>query len=231
MPGIEITAVEDGRDVHVLGYGFDPASPRLAAFLLGQRESRLHRVREFGVRFAQLGMPIDVGPLLLQAEAQGGRSVGRAHISRLLVRAGHVADVDEAFGEWLAPGRPGFVPRQAAPVAEVVAHIAAAGGLASLAHPGLLRDDGLVSRVIGCGLQALEAYHTDHDAPTTLHYLSWSANAGLAVSGGSDYHGESSKRKGRPGDVGLPEEAYRLLRQRAIATGCAWSWPDVPAEP
>lgn len=229
VPGIEITAVEDGRDVHVLGYGFDPASLDLLAFLQAQRASRLQRIREFGTRFAELGLPIDVEALLSDAAARGGRSVGRAHISRLLVQAGHVASVDEAFTEWLAPGRPGFVARRGAPVAEVVAQIGAAGGLASLAHPGLIGDDGLVARVIGSGFLALEAYHSDHDPQTTAHYVCWSAREGLAVSGGSDYHGESSKRKGqRPGDVELPAEAYRHLRQRAKSTGCAWSWPELP---
>lgn len=227
LPGIEITAVEGGRDVHVLGYGFDPASPRLASFLTTQRNSRLQRIREFGARFAELGMPIDVSTLLSGAAQQGGRSVGRAHISRLLLQAGHVASIDEAFAAWLAPGRPGFVPRQGAPVGDVVAEIATAGGLASLAHPGLLHDDELVAKVLACGLQAMEAYHTDHDAEATAHYLSWSARVGLAVTGGSDYHGDSSKRRGRPGDVGLPVEAYRELRRLAVAAGSACPWPDV----
>lgn len=229
VPGIEVTAVEDGRDVHVLGYGFDPASLTLAAFLQAQRQSRLERIREFGARFEALGLPIDVNGLLKAVRASGGRSLGRAHISRLLVSAGHVASVDEAFSEWLAPGRPGFVPRHGAPVVEVVAQIRGAGGVASLAHPGLLHDDTLVGRVLGSGFLAIEAYHTDHDEQTTAHYLAWGTRAGLAVSGGSDYHGESSKRRGRPGEAGLPVEAYRLLRQRATEAGCAWVWPEVAA--
>ena len=43
MPGIEITAVEDGLDVHMLGYGFDHTSSKLLKFLEAQRAERLMR--------------------------------------------------------------------------------------------------------------------------------------------------------------------------------------------
>ena len=52
IPGIEISAVADGRDVHVLGYFIDCASPALRQFLARQREDRLRRVREIGERLA-----------------------------------------------------------------------------------------------------------------------------------------------------------------------------------
>ena len=226
VPGIEITAVEDGRDVHVLGYGFDVGSSSLAEFLHHQRASRMSRVHAFGQRFGDLGMPIDVGPLLELANAPGGRSVGRGHVARLLVKAGHVASIDEAFTQWLSPGRPGFVPRQGAPVRAVVAQIEEAGGIASLAHPGLLHDDGLVERVLSDGLLAIEAYHTEHDEQATQRYVAWARRAGLAVSGGSDYHGEASNRERRLGGTTLPPSDYEALR-RFVEVRTAASWPHV----
>ena len=48
VPGIEITAVDDGRDVHMLGYFFDPLSTTLAAVLERQRALRVARVAEIG---------------------------------------------------------------------------------------------------------------------------------------------------------------------------------------
>src|SRR5262245_8917864 len=44
VPGIEITAVENQRDVHVLGYFLDPDSAVLAEFLQTQRLDRIRRV-------------------------------------------------------------------------------------------------------------------------------------------------------------------------------------------
>src|SRR5882762_9799997 len=85
IAGIEITAVEEGRDVHVLGYFIDPADVELSAFLAGQRAQRIHRVKAVGDRLAQLGMPIDVTPLIEQTGADRGRSVGRPQIARAMV--------------------------------------------------------------------------------------------------------------------------------------------------
>jgi predicted metal-dependent phosphoesterase TrpH len=111
VPGIEITSVADGRDVHLLGYFFDPAHAPLLTFLEGQRALRVSRVREIGSRLAALGMPVDVDALLTSAATRPGTSVGRPQIARALVTAGHVSSVQEAFERWLATGLPAFVPR------------------------------------------------------------------------------------------------------------------------
>jgi predicted metal-dependent phosphoesterase TrpH len=225
LPGIEITAVEAHRDVHVLGYGFDVQSSALAQFLRAQRDARLERIHQFARRFDDLGVPVDLTPLVTQAQTSDGRAVGRAHVARSLVAAGHARTVDEAFDRWLAPGRPGFVPRHGAPVADVVMRIVDAGGLASLAHPALLRDDRIVEQALGGSrLQAVEAYHSEHDAIVTRHYAEWSGRLGLAVSGGSDFHGVAANRMRRLGAVTLPIGAYDALRARAA--GGAFAWPD-----
>ena len=111
MPGIEITSVAEGRDVHLLGYFFDAASAPLLAFLEGQRALRVSRVREIGARLALLGMPVDVEALVTTAATRPGSSIGRPQIARALVSAGHVGSVQEAFERWLATGLPAFVPR------------------------------------------------------------------------------------------------------------------------
>lgn len=231
IPGIEITAIEDGRDVHVLGYGFDLAAPRLLAFLAAQRARRLERVRAFEARFAALGLPFDAAPLLQEAAAGTGRSVGRAHVARALVAAGHVRDVDEAFDRWLLPGRPGFVPREGLPVTGVVEVVREAGGLAALAHPGLLGDEELVARLVGAGVAAIEVYHSDHREEDAARYLDLAARRGLAVCGGSDYHGETADRPRRIGSPCLPAAAYEALRRRARVEGCAREFPQGPAPP
>src|ERR1700741_269180 len=68
IAGIEITAVEDGRDGHMLGYCVAPADTQLSTFLARQRSQRIERVKAVGERLARLGMPIDITPLLAQAK-------------------------------------------------------------------------------------------------------------------------------------------------------------------
>jgi 3',5'-nucleoside bisphosphate phosphatase len=210
VDGIEISAVEEGRDVHVLGYFIDPASLVLRNFLERQREDRLRRVREMGARLDALGAPIDVEPIL--AEALRGRSVGRPQIASALLARGHVATRDEAFDRFLEFGGPAFVPRRGEPASEVVAIVHDAGGLASLAHPGLLRRDHLIAPLAAAGLDALEVRHSDHDADTESKYRAMAHTLGLLVTGGSDFHGDNGHRVCRLGSLTLPREDYDRLR-------------------
>jgi predicted metal-dependent phosphoesterase TrpH len=212
VPGIEITAVEDGRDVHVLGYFIDPHAAPLARFLERQRADRVDRVVRIGARLRDLGCPIDVGPLLAAAARGTGRSIGRPQIADALAAAGYARDRVEAFDRFLGDGRPAFVPRAGEAPEHVIAVIRGAGGIASLAHPALLGRDDLIPRLARTGLAAVEACHSDHDAAAERHYRGLAAAHGLAVSGGSDYHGDSGPRACVLGLVTLPLLDYERLK-------------------
>jgi 3',5'-nucleoside bisphosphate phosphatase len=211
VPGIEIIAVADGRDVHVLGYFIDPSSSRLRAFVERQRRDRLRRVEEMARRLAALGCPIRAEPLL--ATAASGRSVGRPQIAAALVDAGYVHTRDEAFERFLEHGGPAYVPRHGATPEEVIGIVHAAGGLASLAHPGVTRRDDRLAALAAAGLDALEARHSDHDAPTEQRYRDRARDLGLLVTGGSDYHGEGGHRVPWLGVVTLPGDDYDAFRR------------------
>lgn len=220
VPGIEVTAVQDGVDVHVLGYFFDRQSPALHAFLAEQRRRRVDRVREMIDRLAAFGIPLDADAILRPGLDDPNTSAGRPWIARALLTDGHVASVGDAFDRWLSRGRPAFVPRVAARPDEVIARIHDAQGIASIAHPGPLGRDEWLPAFAGAGLDALEAYHTDHDADATVHYLGLAARLDLAVTGGSDYHGDESHGGAGPGSVSLPHDAYdRLARLRSRTVG------------
>jgi predicted metal-dependent phosphoesterase TrpH len=119
VTGIEVTAIEGGRDLHILGYLFDPDHDGLAALMRSQRAARVARIEAIAARLAANGVPIDVAPLLAQAEREPGRSIGRPQVARAMIAAGHVATTEEAFDRWLVRGRPGFVAREGpAPEAE-----------------------------------------------------------------------------------------------------------------
>jgi 3',5'-nucleoside bisphosphate phosphatase len=212
VPGIEITAVHDGRDVHLLGYFVDTSDEPFNEFLARQRGDRVRRLGEIVDRLEALGMPIDREKVLTGTVAGG--SLGRPLIARQLVRAGHAADMRQAFDEWIGQGRPAFVPRVGPDPAEVVGIVARAGGVSSLAHPGLLKRDDLIPGLVDAGLTAIEAFHSDHDVQTSSRYISLAEHYGLAVTGGSDYHGEPVRRKSAFGNVGLPAEHFERLNER-----------------
>lgn len=218
VPGIEITAVERGRDVHVLGYFIDPDHAPFVVFLDAQREDRRRRVETMIARLAELGMPLD-GERLLGSVAPGsGRAIGRPHVADALVAAGHAADRGDAFDRFIAEGRPAFVPRRGASVGEVAAIVRAAGGVASLAHPGLMRLDDAIPGFVADGLTAIEVWHSDHDAEATAHYEAIARGLGLGMSGGSDFHADHSHHASGFGSVTLPRHAFEDLESRAGLT-------------
>ena len=218
IPGIEITAVEEARDVHVLGYFFDRSHKPLAEFLEHQRADRRRRVKEMTARLAALGMPVDESEL--QAR-HAGRAIGRPAIAAALMRAGYVASISEAFDRYLGTDGAAFVPRQGAPVRDVAAVIREAGGVASIAHPGLHRDPSLLDRLAAPGaaaFDAIEVFHTDHDTETTARLLAFATGRGLLATGGSDFHGDASGRAIGLGRIALPADHFDRLERQARAS-------------
>lgn len=221
IDGIEITAIEQERDVHVLGYFFDPQSAPLAQFLEVQREARIARVRDIAARLRAMHLAVDDDAIISEASLQRGRSVGRPAIADALVAAGHAIDRGDAFDRLLATGRPAFVPRRGPGLADVVAAIVRAGGIASLAHPGLTALDGEIPRFAASGLAALEARHREHTPEMEAHYRSVAGALGLAISGGTDFHGDLGASETDvdpavlgPGSVALSADDFSAFESR-----------------
>lgn len=214
VAGIEITAVRDEVDVHVLGYFIDPDAGPLNAFLAEQRRRRIDRVGQMIARLALLGMQLEAHAILQPALEQPGSSIGRPAIARALVAAGYAATTNDAFASWLSRGRPAFVARDGASPDAVIAQIHGAGGLASLAHPRVLGRDEWIAGLAAAGLDAIEAYHTKHDDSDSGRYRAIAESHGLALTGGSDFHGDESHGSPNPGSVSLPPGDFAQLTAR-----------------
>lgn len=211
VTGIEITAVEEGRDVHVLAYGFRADDPAFLTFLTAQLAARRERTARIGARLAELGAPIDVDAVI--ASVPTGRSVGRPHIARALVAAGHVRSITEAFDRWLGGGCPAFVARDGADVRSVVDVVSRAGGIASLAHPGKAGVDARLRAFVDAGLPAIEVYHPDHAPALRDRYRRFAESHELLMTGGSDYHGEPEQHRS-PGCARVPDGVWAALSAR-----------------
>ena len=215
VPGIEITTVHDGHDVHMLGYFLASDSPVLAVLLERVRALRRERASEIADRLSAAGAPIDVEALVSTADAGSSRSLARPQIARALIAAGHVATVADAFDRFLSEGCCAYVPHRGPSPVEGIAAIVSAGGVASLAHPATTKCDDLIPALAGAGLAAIEAYHSAHDAAVTERYVALARSLGLAVSGGSDFHGVGTRRSEFFGVVGLPAHEYEALVVRS----------------
>jgi len=211
VPGIEVSSAIEGQDVHVLGYFVDPAHEPLRARLLRFRDERRERALAILARLAALGLPISADEVFAAA---GPGVVGRPHIAHALMRAGHVPSVDVAFQRLLGSRGSAFVPRPAFASTEAVGMIREAGGVAVLAHPGMLARR-LVQQLVEAGLGGVEVWHPQHGMTAQRAWHELARELDLVASGGSDFHGPH--RGAGLGEMPVPERVLESLRARAAS--------------
>ena len=213
--GIEVSTKLHDRSVHLLGYfltadGLDG----FRDWVLDMQASRRERNMRLVARLQELGFDIT----LEEAEARGRGMTGRPHFAQIMVEKGYVANLRQAFDEYLDESAKGYVYRREAQFAEGVAIIRTAGGIASLAHPVRVNGDipALMPELCESGLTAIEAYHSDHSPADTELYLELAKKYALLVTGGSDFHGAVKPGvnlgTGMNGNLKVPEDLVEKLK-------------------
>ncbi len=210
VPGVELSVTVDAREIHLLGYGFDPANAALRAHLRAFAQARRERAARTVERLHELGISLSFDAVL--AQATGSEALGRPHVARALVEAGHVPSMSVAFERYLKDGGPAFVAKPRVPVEEALALLHGAGGIGVLAHPGHHTNDVLLRRLVRAGLDGLEVYHPMHDASLVRFYQRCARAFDLVETGGSDYHGQRARDEEHLGVYGVPLDSILDLR-------------------
>jgi predicted metal-dependent phosphoesterase TrpH len=209
VPGIEMSSRFEGYDIHVLGFGLDHTGPALLARLSELHEGRRIRVGKICEKLSGLGLALDPADVLREA---GGKSVGRRHVARAMVKKGLVGSLDEAFNKYLGQNSPANVPANEMTPADAARLILDHGGLPSLAHPGFLDDDAVVERVLDASpIRAIEVFHRYRSATRHLRYLDLARRRHLRVTGGSDFHGDDHPKNGALGSQTTPPAFWKEL--------------------
>jgi 3',5'-nucleoside bisphosphate phosphatase len=211
VPAIELSCELDGIDVHVLAYSFDPLNEpieqRLAAFRV-TRERRGHAIVE---KLRELGYPVSRERV---DQLAAGGALGRPHVARALVEAGHVSSVAEAFDLLLGTGKPAYVSKERFRVEDAVNLIRAAGGLTSIAHPTLYPDhERLVPRLLDLGIDGIEVLHPDASPAERERYTHLARFRGVLATGGSDDHG-TVKTAETLGTIRVRDSSIRPILER-----------------
>lgn len=197
----EITALLDGRDLHVLGYLIDPDNPQLVSALERSRANREQRAQRMADALKELGFELD--ERALAERAASGQSVGRPHLAKAVVDVGANRPRLEAEGvldptaflvAYLIEGRPAFRGREAPSVPEAIELIHAAGGVAVWAHPFWDIPDpqtvlATIERFRSQGLDGVEAFYVTHTREETKLAADCCDALGLLSTGSSDFHG------------------------------------------
>lgn len=222
VPGCELAVSSPYGEAHLLGLWLPLETPRLAAELARIRAARDARNAEMVEGFRRAGYDVSYAELVSLAR---GESVGRPHMARLLVQKGICFSVREAFGKFLADDKPMYVQRAIPTPEEGLAFLKREGATTVFAHPMLLKAppdklELMVKTMAAQGLDAVEAYHSEHDAKATRRAVALAKRYNLALSGGSDFHGDArpdvALGVGR-GNLHLPYtllENLRALRER-----------------
>ena len=232
--GGNVTTPRATGTLHILGLFIDGDDPTLRAITDRLRAARDERNPQIVANLNALGIAISDEEVREAAGGAGGEGggggviVGRPHIAQVLLRKGYVKSIHEAFVRYIGEGGPAYARKDRLTAARAIDAIHAAGGLASLAHPVQLRLEGdeldhAVAQLARLGLDAIEAWHSDHTGRDTRRFHQLADRHDLLLTGGSDYHG--SRKSIAPGSQNISMTVYEDLdrawrsRRRGITGG------------
>ena len=187
VPGVELSTWFEEEELHLLGLHLanrDTMREALRA-LQAERVTRAERIVEM---LNAHGISITMDSVLAEA---GTGAVGRPHIARAMLAGGFVKEFREAFDKWIGWNRPAYMAKDKFDVADAIALVHRAGGLAVWAHPGEMATPARIARLAAVGLDCVEVLHPSHPPYLVQRLVEHTEQAGLLPSGGSDWHGNT----------------------------------------
>lgn len=223
VPGVEISVEAElprSGHLHLLGLFVDYHNRSFKEKLEFLRTHRKIRARKIVEKLNEMGIKISDEDV--QALA-GKAAIGRPHFARILKNKGVVNSLQEAFARYIGKGKPAYVNKVKFTEKEAIQIIKDAGGLTILAHPHLMnyeKEEELERKILylhSLGLDGIETYYPDLSPTLAEHLLEFAREYRLAVSGGSDYHGENKDGIALGtgnGNLHIPDTVYRDLYRR-----------------
>jgi predicted metal-dependent phosphoesterase TrpH len=220
IPGIELSAQFQNREMHILGYFINLTDPQFQARLEDLRSTRIERIHHILARLNSLGIDISVEDV---QRTSGTGTIGRPHIAQVMLAKGHVKSMKEAFEQWLGSRGKAYVQRAVPEAHEIIEWITDAGGIPILAHPyweGFNKEDSATAcqTLVEQGLQGLEVFYGTFSARHISFNLGLAKRFDLLMTGGSDFHGtfkpDNALGKGR-GSLHVPSKIVEQLRVAA----------------
>lgn len=208
IPAVEISTREHDH-LHFLGFNIDVTNPELLQFLQNNRQLRIARIKKIIAQLQAAGVDITQEDVFKRA----ANTVSRAHVADALKEKRIVDTRQEGFREYLVPGKPGYVPSEGVTAAQAIRHIKRAGGLAVIAHPGIVSQHWDFPAWTEAGLDGIEVFYPAHTYTMRQELLAIARKYNLFATCGSDYHGPKSGRITAPG-MEIPQSYYdKLLRK------------------
>ena len=185
VPGVELSSHFEDEELHLLGLHLSNREAMRDA-LADLRLQRIARAERIVATLNAHSIPVTIEAVMREA---GDGAVGRPHIARAMLAGGWVREFREAFDKWIGWGRPAYMAKDKFDVADAIALVHKAGGLAVWAHPGESATPTRIARLADAGLDSVEVLHPSHPPYLVQRLVDYTEKAGLLPSGGSDWHG------------------------------------------
>lgn len=211
IPGVELSASIEDRDIHILGYFIDYTSARFREFIAVFRAERVKRAERIVEKLNGLNVPLRIEAVM---DLAGPGSVGRPHIANALVEEGLASTYHDAFNKYIGTGKPAYEKKFHISPREAIELISSAGGLSFVAHPGNNIDEDILTRLIRDGVDGIEVVHPSHSPERVSYYSGIVSEYFLLASGGSDFHGGRRNDHDALGKWVIPEEYVAMMRRR-----------------
>ncbi len=212
IPGIELSCLEQGQEVHILGYFLDYKSTELKAFTKTLKDARENRNTDIIKKLNQ--MTIDISVEDVKAISKEG-NMGRPHIAKALIKKGIVDTIEGAFKIYLGRGKPAYVERFKVSIKEGIDFIHSLGGAAVIAHPGLVSDKKVIDYALKQNIDGIEAIHCNHTEEQVKYYLDLAQELNLIATAGSDCHGYLDNGIPKIGEYFTNIDVSKLLQEKA----------------
>jgi hypothetical protein len=209
IPGVELSTDVAKGEIHILGYFIDYTDSEFEESLARMRNSRVERARQMVQKLDRLGIHLD---WVRVREIAGEGALGRPHVAQAMLEKGYIANLQEAFRNYIGHGGPAYVERDKLTPAEAVKLILKAGGLPVLAHPLTSGDiEGTIVELKETGLVGMEVYYASYSFEEINPLLGLAYKHGLIATGGTDYHGLDEKTETTMGEMDVPKQAVEQL--------------------
>jgi len=212
VPGIELSSQDRERDLHILGYFVDIADEKFKNYLTLFKSERIKRAERIITKLNNLGYTITIEDVFAFSETS---VVGRPHIADALVKLGIVNSFHEAFQKLLGNNSPAYEKKYYVSPANAIKIIQDAGGIAVIAHPGVLPEE-TIRELIKANIDGFEIYHPSHSAQQMKYYEGITTNYFLYGTGGSDFHGGTRSDVNNIGRFYTPLGTFESMKRKSL---------------
>lgn len=217
VPGIELSSVHQGKDIHILGYFCDTTNLAMNLELEEQAKIRHTRVKAIIKKLNALGIELTYEKVITFCK---GPIIGRPHIAMAMVAEEYVTSFAEAFHKYLAEDALAYVEKKGISPQQAIRMIENAGGIAAMAHPYKTNADHLIEPLVEAGLKGIEIYCPGQKGSAGRKYREFVQKYNLIGTGGSDFHSEGTVVG--LGALKMPYSVVEALKERREKSHAEW---------